>query len=165
MKEKRVHIKGLFRKKLVIFLGMMVLLGVTGAVQAAQQPFDPSRFQEVAGSNGAIARDTSTGLEWQRCAYGEIWAGSGCSGTAWEGTWDDAVRVTASDGFRVPNIDELKTLAPYDQNVFPGPYKFWSSTPNGSLRIYALGIHFKYGAVGNSPKSDNFRVRLVRAGQ
>ena len=115
MKKAEVHVKECFRKSLVFFWGMLVFFCVAGAVQAAQQP--PPRFQEVEGSKGSIVRDSTTGLEWQRCPHGQSWTGSGCSGTPWRGTWNDAVRITAPGGFRLPTIDELKTLAPYDLGV------------------------------------------------
>lgn len=54
-----------------------------GTVQAGQKA--PARFEAVAGSGGVIVRDNNTGLEWQRCPYGQSWTGSGCSGAAWRG--------------------------------------------------------------------------------
>ncbi|MDY0164273.1 hypothetical protein [Desulfobotulus sp.] len=121
MKKKQVKVKGCFRKNLLLSLGMLVFFGVAGILQAAQQP---SRFQPVEGSNESIIRDNSSGLEWQRCPYGQSWTGSGCNGATWQGNWYDAVRITAPGGFRLPTIDELKSLHPYDQRIFPGPYVF-----------------------------------------
>ena len=162
MKEKRVEVKGAFRKNLLLFLGIMVLFCFAGAVQAAQKP---SRFQEVKGSSGSIVRDNTTGLEWQRCAYGQSWTGSGCSGAAWRGTWDDAVRITAPGGFRLPTIDELQTLAPYDLNVFPGAGWFWYFSPYANSND-AWDLQFYFGhAYNGSLKSDDSQARLVRGGQ
>jgi hypothetical protein len=162
MKEKRVEVKGAFRKNLLLFLGIMVLFCFAGAVQAAQKP---SRFQEVKGSSGFIIRDNTTGLEWQRCPYGQIWTGSTCSGAAWQGNWYDAVRITAPGGFRLPTIDELQTLAPYDLNVFPGAGLFWSSSSNASYSGNAWYLFFNYAYVYYGFKSDDFQARLVRGGQ
>jgi hypothetical protein len=162
VKKKRVQVKGCFTKKMVVFLGVMVFFFVAGAVQAAQPVADPSRFQEVAGSNGTILRDNNTGLEWQRCAYGQSWTGSGCSGTPWEGRWDDAVRITAPGGFRVPTVDELNSLAPFDQSIFPGSYWFWSSSSNDDR---AWILNFNCSFVQSISKNGCSELRLVRTGQ
>ena len=165
MNKKQIQAKGCFRKNLLLSLGMLMFLGVSGIVQAAQQP---SRFQEVEGSNGSIVRDTTTGLEWQRCPYGQSWTDSGCSGRAWQESWHNAWDLTAPGGFRVPTIDELKTLVHYDQNVFPGPYWFWSSSDLASSPGYAWYLSFGYGGrsgAGSLSKRDKCQVRLVRAGQ
>jgi hypothetical protein len=165
MKKKMIGEKGGVRNNLLLSLGIMVFFCFAGVVQAAQPVAEPSRFQEVAGSNGSILRDNNTGLEWQHCAYGQSWTGSGCSGTPWEGKWDDAVRITASGGFRVPTIDELKTLAPYDQSVFPGGGWFWSSSTYAYYSYLAWYLNFKHGGVGTLNKYTDSRVRLVRGGQ
>ncbi|TWI73980.1 uncharacterized protein DUF1566 [Desulfobotulus alkaliphilus] len=166
MKKKTIQEKGAFRNNLLLSLGILVFFCIAGAVQAAEKPQPPPRFQEVEGSNGSIVRDNNTGLEWHRCAYGESWTGSGCSGTIWEGKWDDAVRITASGGFRLPTIDELKTLAPYDLSIFPGDYYFWSSSPDVGHSNFAWGLHFNDGRVHYYGRKPNYgQVRLVRVGQ
>ena len=165
MKKNTVHAKGYLRKNLAIVLGLLVFFCFAGFVQAAQPPQLPARFQVVANSNGAIVRDNNSGLEWQRCAYGQSWTGSGCSGAAWKGTWHDAVWITAPGGFRVPTIDELTSLAPYDQNVFPGAYWLWSSSLYPADNYYALGLYFGSGGVNFYTKHTDGQVRLVRGGQ
>ncbi|TWI73978.1 uncharacterized protein DUF1566 [Desulfobotulus alkaliphilus] len=164
MKKNTVQVKGCYRENMVVFLGVMMVFCVAGVVQAAGKP-DFSRFPEVAGSNGSIVRDNTTGLEWQRCPYGQSWTGSGCSGTAWRGKWDDAVRITASDGFRVPTFNELKTLAPHDTNIFPGGGWFWSSSPHANYSNSAWFLSFCSGHDHYGSKRGNYRVRLVRFGQ
>ena len=165
MKKKLVQVKWRFKKNLVVVLGLLLFFCVAGALQAAQQPQSLRLFQEVEGSNGSIIRDSKTGLEWQRCAYGQSWTGSGCSGAAWKGTWHDAVWITAPGGFRVPTIDELTSLAPYDQNVFPGAYWLWSSSLYPADNYYALGLYFGSGGVNFYTKHTDGQVRLVRGGQ
>ena len=162
MNKKQIQAKGCFRKNLLLSLGMLMFLGVSGIVQAAQQP---SRFQEVEGSNGSIVRDTTTGLEWQRCPYGQSWTGSGCSGEAWKGSWEDAVRLTAPGGFRLPTISELRTLAPYDHKALPGDYWFWSSSASADFTHLAWCLLFNNGFVSADSKKASQRVRLVRSGQ
>ena len=163
MKEKRAQMKRCFKRNLLLSLGLMVLFCFAGTVQAAQPPLP--RFQEVEGSNGSIVRDSTTGLEWQRCPHGQSWTGSGCSGAAWEGTWEDAVRITAPGGFRLPTIDELKTLVPYDLKVFPGDDWFWSSTPGAAHTGSAWYLAFYGGYIYGYGNDSNGQARLVRGGQ
>jgi hypothetical protein len=75
------------------------------------------------------------------------------------------VRITAPGGFRLPTIDELQTLAPYDLNVFPGAGLFWSSSSNASYSGNAWYLFFNYAYVYYGFKSDDFQARLVRGGQ
>ncbi|TWI63940.1 uncharacterized protein DUF1566 [Desulfobotulus alkaliphilus] len=162
MKEKIFQRQMLPQKNLVLVLGMVIFFCVAGTVQAAQQPQPPPRFQEVEGSGGSIVRDNNTGLEWQRCPHGQSWTGASCSGTTWTGNWQDATRVTASAGFRLPTIDEMRTLAPYDQGVFPGSGWFWSSSPVGKYDARVLS--FDSGRSDILGKLGNYRARLVRGG-
>lgn len=162
MKEKWVQRKVHVKKNRVFSLGLLVLFCITGSVQAAQQP---SRFQEVAGSGGTILRDTTTGLEWQRCPYAQIWTGSGCGGTSWRGTWHDAVMLRVPGGFRLPTIDELKSLAPYDRRDFPGDYWFWSSSSSVDNGANVWGMNFLSGKAGSISKNNANKVRFVRTGQ
>jgi hypothetical protein len=160
MKKKQVKVKGCFRKNLLLSLGMLVFFGVAGILQAAQQP---SRFQPVEGSNESIIRDNSSGLEWQRCPYGQNWTGADCGGSVWKGDWFAVQNLTGPGEFRVPTIDELKTLAPYDQNVFPGAYWFWSSSAGAYATDSAWRLNFYNGNVCNSPRNYYGQVRFVRA--
>jgi hypothetical protein len=162
MMKRMVQKRGL-RKKQVIFLGLLVFFFAAGEVTAAQKA--PSRFHEVAGSNGSVLRDRGTKLEWQRCAYGQSWTGSGCSGTPWEGTWDNAVKLTYPGGFRLPILDELKTLGPYYKSVFSGAYRLWSSTYYEGYKSIVWGFNFDYGNGYGYSKNESLQVRLVRVGQ
>ena len=165
MKEKRVQMKICFRKNLLFFWGMLMFLGVADIAQASQNP--ALRFQEVAGSNGAIVRDVVNRLEWQRCPYGQSWTGSGCSGVAWGGSWHDAIEVRAPDGFRLPTIAQLITLDPYDRTIFPGDACFWSSSTYKGSDDYAWNLSLRYGSSNYNGKNDydGYQIRLVRGGQ
>ena len=155
----------MFQKDSAVFLGIMVFFCVAGIAQAAQPPQPPPRFQEVEGSHGSIVRDSKTGLEWQRCPYGQSWTGSGCNGEAWRGSWEDALRLTAPGGFRLPTISELRTLAPYDHKALPGDYWFWSSSASADFSHLAWCLLFNNGFVSADSKKATQRVRLVRGGQ
>ena len=146
------------------------------------------RYQ-VRGDNGEIIYDTTTGLEWQRCSLGQTWNGHTCTGEAKTYTWDDA--HTAADrvpGWRLPTIDELKTLVycssgqpaqfgcqcsgDYQQptivtEAFPETpaSRFWSGSPYANYSDSAWYVHFYHGYAGNALRSLNGRVRLVRGGQ
>jgi len=148
-----------FRKNLTLFTGVVVLCCAAGSVQAE------SRFQPVAGSNGAILRDNSTGLEWQRCPHGQTWTDSVCSGAAWRGSWYDASTLTAPGGFRVPTIEELRSLAPYDLKVFPSEGWFWSASSISSDSGFAWNFFFINGLAGQGSKKRIGHARLVRVGQ
>ncbi|WP_006787377.1 DUF1566 domain-containing protein [Thiorhodospira sibirica] len=64
--------------------------------------------------DGSIIRDITTDLEWQRCAVGQTWNATqqSCDG---EADWvryplDNAMQLTDSRGFRLPDITELRSL-------------------------------------------------------
>ena len=62
------------------------------------------------------ATDTETGLMWMRCALGQEYLESSCSGSALPLTWGDALEAAHSwefanyDDWRLPTIKELATL-------------------------------------------------------
>lgn len=69
------------------------------------------RYQPIGEDNGII-QDIATGLEWQRCSRGQTWnqATCSCDGSPTLWNWYDARYLTAPGGFRLPSIDELRTL-------------------------------------------------------
>jgi hypothetical protein len=121
---------------------------------------------------GAVVRHHRTDLEWQRCALGMDWNGTGCSGTAVELTWQEALNE-ARDGWRLPSVQELRTIMercrrspavnPY---VFPNTAPiFWSHSPDARDSDRAWMV-FANQAVGAAyPKVWRHNVRLVRDGQ
>ncbi len=146
------------------------------------------RYQ-VRGDNGDILYDTTTGLEWQRCSLGQSWDGRTCTGEANRYTWDEA--CAAADqvpGWRLPTIDELKTLI-YCSNGKPekfgckcsGDFQrptivpeafpetpsdlFWSGSPHANDSSSAWYVYFGSGNAHYNYRSHAFHVRLVRGGQ
>ncbi len=79
--------------------------GDDSAVQLIKGRYLPS-------GDGSIIRDITTNLEWQRCSVGQTWnaARQTCDGEAGTFNWNDAVRLTASGEFRLPDITELRSL-------------------------------------------------------
>ena len=143
-------------KKLIVTIIFLVFLGVAVTVQAAGP--DPSRFEEVAGSGGSVLRDTHTGLEWQRCPYGQSWNGADCSGTVWKGTWDEAITLNASGGFRLPTYDELSAVSRYIEQLIAGKNWYWTSKDLNGL-AYARSDFNRWD---RHPKKSKHAVLLVR---
>lgn len=132
-----------------------------------------SRYQVVAGTQGAEVLDTYTRLIWQRCSVGQTWDGTTCRGTAQTMTWTDALKTTTTHtGWRVPNIRELQSLiedACFDSSInytwFPNTVSddYWSSSPNPQHPQGIWTVTFNLGLAGSlSFKTDVLPVRLVK---
>lgn len=118
--------------------------------------------------------DTATGLMWQRCAKGQSWTGSTCSGSATAYTWNQAVALTDSfaghTDWRLPSLTELQSLVKLgsvptiDTTAFPAtsPVGFWSSTANTSVPANAWYVNFNVGFSVVGDKTSGVYVRLVR---
>ena len=120
-----------------------------------------------------------TGLVWQRCAVGQTWTGSACSGTADAYRYDQAIALTSSfaghSDWRVPNANELTSIVKYDASypaintaLFPNTRDwFWSSSPYVYVgnTYEALSVSFNEGYVHNFVRDYSLPVRLVRASQ
>ena len=95
----------------------------------------------------------------------------------WNDTQNRAAEVNhaglcGKDDWRVPNIDELKSLVikknrpTIDNHYFPNTpdLDFWSSSP-GDCSYDAWLLHFNYGNINLNYKSGSEYVRLVCGGQ
>jgi hypothetical protein len=51
-----------------------------------------TRYQIIEGSNGSEVKDIKTGLIWQRCSVGQMWANNQCYGTPQSYTWSEALQ-------------------------------------------------------------------------
>lgn len=162
---------------------MICELHLNAGTLVADQPAvctDPARRYVPLGTNGEIIKDMVTGLEWQRCSFGQTWNADtqGCDGTAIKHAWDTAINLTADGGFRIPTIEELKTLV-YPENyeqptivswAFPNTPNdsFWSSstTTDASFFKQLWYVNFSSGSVRYIHKGIKaaFLVRLVRGG-
>lgn len=121
--------------------------------------------------------DTTTDLVWRRCAEGQTWDGSTCSGEAVKYTWQQALQLAqqASNddllGWRLPNVKELATLTERDcvrpainSSLFPAtpPDDFWTSTPSADDPDRSWVVAF-FNASHSIKEKDRFiYVRLVR---
>ncbi|CAK0764160.1 putative CASPASE_P20 domain-containing protein [Gammaproteobacteria bacterium] len=134
--------------------------------------------------------DIQTQLRWKRCAEGQTWTGSSCSGTPQEYKWDDL--PATQNGWRVPTHEELKSLVycsstgvfgsamkvneicsgnyqrpAIDQEAFPNTpaSSFWSGSPVAGSSNYAWFVSFDGGYDYWGSRNDAYAVRLVRGGQ
>lgn len=114
-----------------------------------------------------------TGLTWKRCAEGQTWAGSTCSGTAKTYSWDQANALSNSSGWRLPRIDELVTIVERDNykpainaTIFPNtsPSFFWSASATYHADK-AWSVFFHPGFNFPNSKTHTTYVRMVRGGQ
>ncbi|WP_200152950.1 DUF1566 domain-containing protein [Chromatium okenii] len=137
------------------------------------QPLIGDRYRDL--GDGTVL-DTQTNLQWMRCALGQTWNGQTCVGEAKQFSWDNAIKVakdTRHAGYtdwRLPTIDELKTLIVTGQNptinqqAFPNTLSawFWSASPNASNSSSAWYVNFSSGFAGNYNRNVSNHVRLVR---
>ena len=124
-------------------------------------------------------QDKYTGLIWMRCALGQTWDGTTCSGDASTYNWQlalqaaDGYTFASSSAWRLPNINELKSIvekACYDPAInvtaFPTTPSdgFWTSSTYAYVNDYAWRIHFYAGEyhASHRMKLDRRYVRLVR---
>jgi hypothetical protein len=160
---------GMKQIKMGLTAGVMVVFAaLAGSAQAALS------------ANGDEVTDTSTGLIWRRCAQGQAWTGSTCSGTPTLYTWDQAVAAAQAQAlstgvaWRLPNVKELNSIVSLarispaiDTVAFPATQStsHWTSTPYAGFAGYAWIADFNGGYVYGGNRYDYYAVRLVRAGQ
>ena len=134
--------------------------------------------------DGTVTHRT-TGLTWMRCALGQTWNGTTCTGSvmqeyAWQPAQDAADAFNARGGYvdqtdwRVPTKSELDTIVEpqcssptINMAIFPNssPNLHWSSSPSVKSS-YAWFVAFGFGSsyfIGNTSPSG--AVRLVRGNQ
>lgn len=141
----------------------------TGIETAAE-----SEFEDLGG--GEVLH-TPSNLVWQRCALGQTWDGTTCTGTAVKYNWQEALMAaqeadaTLLAGWRLPNIKELTTITErlcvrpaINETVFPNtpPDDFWTSTPSLQDPLRSWVVAF-FNASHSIKEKDRFiYVRLVR---
>lgn len=180
------------------FRNAEVMVGSGLASATPQGPAVPPVGELIAGrylpiEGGAVIRDTVNGLEWQRCSVGQTWNGATqrCDGTPTWFEWAMAEQLVTANGFRLPTLNELKTLVycstgdpvlfgPIASNrewcsddasqptivegAFPDTPRFvWSGTrvTDGRLGL-AWSVDFLYGDADEQGSGYKYAVRLVR---
>ena len=147
----------------------------------------------LAMEGGTVVRDLETGLEWMRCAVGQGWNSERqtCVGEPTAMSWDLANELTRPDGFRLPEVNELRSLVycsnrrgmgtglgmgiNYSPCGEPGSFRsptinpgaFPGSQPGWFWSASPYGneawyVSFSNGMVSHSKTSANNRARLVR---
>ena len=117
--------------------------------------------------DGDIVRDSVTGLEWQDDAIGDR--------IEWRDAIDhceDYVSLGDHDEWRLPNINELKTIIdrsrtnPAIVSTFEhtSSGNYWSSTTSEDYHERAWRVGFNNGFVDYKSKSNSYRIRCVRDG-
>lgn len=119
-----------------------------------------------------------TGLMWKRCAEGQTWSGTTCSGSASAYDWGTAISLTSSSAghsdWRLPTQNELLNIVEYqaytpaiNAAIFPNTASstFWSASPYANVASYAWYVYFDNGSASPGNRSDASAVRLVRGGQ
>ncbi len=145
-------------------------------VRGGQSQSLSSPATDYVDNGDGTATHTPTALTWKRCAEGQSWSGSTCSGMAKIYTWDQANALNAG-GWRLPTQAELRSLVDYTINSFPlatinstifpnAPRSyFWSASAYADHSDRAWDVDFGNGHGGTYSKTDSFQVRLVRGGQ
>lgn len=147
-------------------------IAASGAVCRADIPGDLNVADWTTGTNvtsGDMMTDTITGLVWQRCALGQTWTGSTCSGAGGTFTWPQALQAArnAGAGWRLPNAKELDAMLDrrcaspaVNPTLFPGAQslKTWSSTPGWAVDLTDGAV------LGSQNAADANSVRLVKSG-
>ena len=128
-----------------------------------------SRFVVLAAFTNDAVRDNNTGLVWEQ------------SPQAGTDTWNSA-RFTCANktvggqkGWRLPSFPELASLV--DPSVSPGPTLpaghpftgvlsagYWSAATDAENPTNAWVVHFGFGDVDDSNKTDGFQVWCVGGG-
>ncbi len=140
----------------------------------------PTADFDISATDGTVIH-TKTGLMWKRCAEGQTWDGTTCTGSASNFNWQNALAAAANSTFagysdwRLPNIKELQSIVEscgyspaINRTIFPAipsvlllvGFEYWSGIqpPRGASSS-------AMAALEASISSNGPRVRLVRGGQ
>lgn len=183
------------RLSLTMMIGSFTTAGLLITEQALAEcdtqihiPAQEDRFK----SDGAIVRDTHTGITWQRCIHGMQWNSEqqscveddnvneteGANNLARKYSWFDAQTLAASinqtgiRSVRLPNKKELASIVNFsctrpaiDNHVFPNTPQglHWSSTPViYSSTSKAWGVDFTSGEFVARGIETQGHIRFIR---
>ncbi len=150
---------------------VLLLMGMASHAVAAKTYTD---------NHDGTVTDTTTGLVWMRCAMGQTWDGTTCTGTASTYTFGQANALTGNTTFAghsdwsLPRDNDMWTIVDssvgspaIDLLAFPGtgPSSFWSASLMFRSFLFALVISFDDGHASAENINSFHQVRLLRAGQ
>ncbi len=170
-------------KRIIPIAGLGLLLAAASANaadcrQELQSSTPSARFE----ANGETVADTQTSLVWMRCAIGQQWSGSSCTGEPQAMNWGEAKQMVArlnSESYagrrdwRLPVLPELASIVErrcfnprMNEAVFPGAPSmvFWSGMEKSGTGDLAYALDFGGGAAQAATKESRGAVRLVRGG-
>ena len=129
--------------------------------------------------NGTVLH-RPTQLIWTRCAIGQEWTGSGCSGEPELLDWAAALNAAAQaeisgqSDWRLPNRNELSSIVEtrchgpaINGTIFPDSPAagFWTSSPVQTEPEAAWIVDLAAGALEAQPANQTRSLRLVRGGR
>lgn len=164
---------------------LAVSLAVLSTTVVAQECFPGSISQTTPSSDFTVAddgtfTDTTTGLMWQTCSYGQNYADGDCTGlekaSDWEGALAQAGESTVAGytDWRLPNVKELESLVEQscinpavNTAVIKGVLArdYWTSTPNLQAFDSVFGVEFYLGemrSITKNPGDTDIYARFVR---
>ncbi|MGY6630142.1 MAG: Lcl C-terminal domain-containing protein [Wenzhouxiangella sp.] len=167
-----------------ILLAAVMAAGILNAAQAACQggenlmimPATPSAEFSDLGNGRVLHRPTQ--LIWARCALGQTWNGSACTGTpelmGWAAALNaaDQAELAGLSNWRLPNRNELNAIVEsrchdpaINGEIFPDApaLDFWSSSPAQGDSVWR--INFGQGELLVRPAAETAAVRLVSGGR
>jgi hypothetical protein len=178
MTLKTRHLGRLLVGALALGISIQALADCPGGENIAAPEATPTAEFLDFGNGTVLHRPTQ--LVWLRCAVGQSWTGTGCSGTADVLDWaaalnaaDQAADAGHSD-WRVPNRNELGAIVEtrchgpsLNGAIFPDSPStgFWTSSPVSGQAGQAWVVDFDQGALQPQAQDTDQAVRLVRGGR
>jgi len=171
-------------------IACMVVLVISSGTALANQYCDTKSYplstptERFTDNRDGTVTDTKSGMTWMRCALGQRWTGSRCSGEpqalTWKSAQDAASTLNAAGGFanhrdwRMPQIPELAMIVErqcanprVNLTLFPDtPAKyFWTATTRRGPGKEREAYRLSFGPEGAGPerKDKLHYARLVRA--
>jgi hypothetical protein len=170
-------------KNISTIAGISLLLAASLASAATCRPeLQASTPSARFDTRGETVADTQTTLVWMRCAVGQRWNGSACTGEPQAMGWGEAEAVVARlnregyagrNDWRLPVLPELASIVErqcfnprMNEAVFPGAPSmvFWSGMEKSGTSDLAYALDFGGGAAQATSKEFKGAVRLVRGG-
>ena len=142
---------------------LSTILSISAMVVALYCEATPAgRF--VDNDDGSV-QDATTGLVWQQADDGGLmpWTDAG--------PYCDKLSLAGHEDWRLPRVDELRTIADYTRYmpaldpVFEGHAEtYWASEPYFNYQDFFMGVYFGTGGIDGAESSRPLHVRCVREG-